>query len=69
MVSWLGQVCLDLPYDEALPEVRVPRDDLEHPDGTMRHAGLRSLVMPLDHAMESAAHGEPGFRQRWAEDF
>jgi len=35
----------------------------------MRHAGVRFYVMPLDYAMENAAHDEPGFWERWAEDF
>ena len=45
------------------------RDYLEHPDGTMRHGGVRFHVMPLDYPMENAAHDEPGFRERWAVDF
>lgn len=69
MVSYLGQVYLDVPYDESLPGYCALRDYLEHPDGTMRHAGVRFYVMPLDYAMENAAHDEPGFWERWAEDF
>lgn len=69
MAPYLGQVCLDVPYDESLPEYRVLRDYLEHPDGTMRHDGVRFNVMPLDHAMQNAEHDEPGFWERWAEDF
>lgn len=69
MAPYLGQVYLDVPYDESLAEYRVLRDYLEHPDGTMRHAGVRFYAMPLDHAMSNAAHDEPGFWQRWAEGF
>lgn len=45
------------------------RDYLEHPDGTKRHAGVRFYAMPIEHAMENAAHDEPGFRERRVEDF
>lgn len=69
MAPYLGQVYLDVPYDESLPEYRVLRDYLEHPDGTMRHDGVRFYAMPLDHAMRNAEHDEPGFWERWAEDF
>ena len=69
MAPYLGQVYLDVPYDESLPEYRALRDYLEHPDGTMRHDGVRFYAMPLDHAMQNAEHDEPGFWERWAEDF
>jgi hypothetical protein len=69
MAPWLGQVCIDVPYDESLHEYRVVRDYLEHPDGTMRHEGVRFCVMPLDYAMRNAEHDEPGFWERWAEEF
>jgi hypothetical protein len=69
MAPYLGQVYIDVPYDETLPEYRELRDYLEHPDGTIRHDGVRFYAMSLDHAMENAAHDEPGFWERWAEDF
>ena len=69
MARYLGQVHVDVPYDESLPAYRVLRDYLEWPDGSMRHAGVRFCVMPLDYAMRNAAHDEPGFWERWAEAF
>jgi len=69
MAPWLGQVYLDVPWEESLPEYRELRDYLEHPDGTVRHAGMRFLAMSLDHAMQNAAHDGPGFWERQAEDF
>jgi hypothetical protein len=69
MAPYLGQVYLDVPYDETLSDYRVLRDYLEHPDGTMRHEGVRFFAMPLDYAMRNAEHDEPGFWERWAEDF
>jgi hypothetical protein len=69
MRPYLGQVYLDVPYDESLPEYRTLRDFLELPDETMRHPGVRFFVMPLDYAMENAEHDEPGYWKRWAESF
>lgn len=69
MAPWLGQVYLDVPYDETLSDYRVLRDYLEHPDGSMRHEGVRFYALPLDLAMENAEHDEPGFWERWAEGF
>ncbi|QNA88133.1 hypothetical protein G4G28_05840 [Massilia sp. Dwa41.01b] len=69
MAPYLGQVYLDVPYDEALPAYRQLRDYLEHPDGSMRHDGVRFCVMPLDYAMQNAEHDTPGYWERWAENF
>lgn len=69
MGPYLGQVYMDVPYDESLPAYCALCDYLEHPDGTMRHAGVRFYAMPLDHAMQNAEHDEPGFWECWAEDF
>lgn len=69
MAPYLGQVYLDVPYDETLAGYQVLRDYLEHPDGTMRHEGVRFFAMSLDYAMRNAEHDEPGFWERWAEDF
>ena len=69
MLPYLGQVYLDVPFDEALPEYRLLRDYLENPDGSMRLEGVRFCYVPLDEAQCNAAHDEPGFWERWAEDF
>ena len=69
MGPYLGQIYLDVLYDESLPEYCTLRDYFEHPDGTMRHAGVRFCVMPLDYAMRNAEHDKPGFWERWAETF
>ena len=69
MSSWRGQICFDIAYDEALAAYCQLRDYLELPDGSMRHAGVRFCVQPLGHAMKNAAHDEPGYWDRRAEDF
>jgi hypothetical protein len=69
MAPYLGQVYIDLPFDESLPMYCKLRDYLEHPDGSMRHTGVRFCATSLAQAMKNAAHDEPGFWERWAEDF
>jgi hypothetical protein len=69
MAPYLGQVYLDVPYDESLPAYCVLRDYLEHPDGSMRHEGVRFYAMTLEQAMQNAEHDEPGYWERWAEEF
>lgn len=67
MEPYRGQVWLDVPFDDAVPAYRLLRDTLEHPDGSMKHAWVRFMVMPLDYAMRNAAHDAPHFWERWAE--
>ena len=69
MLPYLGQVYFDVPYDESLPAYCMLRDYLEYPDGTMRHPGVRFYALRLEHAMQNAAHDEPGFWERQAEEF
>lgn len=69
LAPYLGQVYLDVPFDESMSEYRLLRDYLEYPDGSMRHESVRFYVMPLDYAMRNATHDAPGFWEGWAEEF
>jgi len=64
---YLGQICLDVPFDDSLPAYCTLRNYLEHADGSMRHASVRFNVMPLDFARRNAAHDAPGFWERYWE--
>lgn len=64
-----GQIYIDLPYDNALPAFQALQTFLEFPDGRMRFADATLTCCPLEHAMQNAAHDEPGFWERWAERF
>ncbi|NYE60727.1 hypothetical protein FHW58_001879 [Duganella sp. 1224] len=64
MSSYMGQIYLEVPYDESLAAYRLVRDYLEHPDGSMRHPTVRFCVMPLDYALRNAEHDTPGFWER-----
>lgn len=69
MGPYLGQLYLDVAYDEHLAEYRQLRDYLEFPDGSMRNANVRFYCLTLDAANKNSAHDEPGFWERLAEDF
>jgi len=67
--SYRGQIYIDVPFDESSPTYQKLRDYLEHPDGTMRFDDARFCYLPLSAAMENAHHDEPGFWEKWAENF
>jgi len=69
MVGYRGQLYIDLPNDKALPAYQALEAFLENPDGSMRLPQAVFYCLPLDRAMENAAHDEPGFWDRWAEKF
>ncbi|MFZ2123890.1 MAG: hypothetical protein WA012_08815 [Rhodoferax sp.] len=69
MMSYRGQIYIDLPFDEALPAFQALQALLELPDGSMRFPEATFICCPLDMAMENVAHDEPGFWERRAENF
>ncbi len=66
LAPYLGQVYIDIPYDESLSAYCTVRDYLEWPDGSMRQPGVRFYAMPLEYAMRNAAHDAPGYWEQWA---
>ena len=69
MDRYRGQVYVDVPYDLKSPTYQALSQYLELPDGSMRYPEATFCVLPLSTAMENAAHDEPGFWDRWAENF
>lgn len=69
MLSYRGDIYVDVPYDTTDPTYELLRDYLENPDGTMRHPTVTFEYYPLEMAMKNAHHDEPGFWDRWAERF
>lgn len=69
MASYRGQVYLDVPFDKDLPLYQTLENYLEHPDGRMRFDTVQFYVVPLQAAMKNAHHDEPGFWEKWAEEF
>jgi hypothetical protein len=67
--SYKGQIYLDVPMDEELPLFQVLSEYLEYPNGEMRFPTVRFVYLPLEIAMQNAHHDEPGFWEKWAENF
>jgi len=69
MRSYAGEVFIDVPFDEGDARYQKVQAFLENPDGTMRFEDVKFYVVPLEHAMKNAHHDEPGFWERWADNF
>lgn len=69
MVSYMGQIYLDVPFDLADPQYQKVAAKLENPDGSPRNPRVKFFYLPLSRAMKNAHHDEPGFWERWAEKF
>lgn len=69
MDGYRGQIYVDVPYDDNLPIYKELETYLENPDGTMRFPEAGFHYCPLEMAMRNAEHDEPGFWDRWAENF
>lgn len=69
MSSYRGDIYVDVPYDTTDPTYELLRDYLENPEGTMRHPTVTFEYYPLELAMKNAHHDEPGFWERWADEF
>ena len=67
--SYRGHIYIDGAYDTALPDYARLAAFLENPDGSTRLANAQFCYLPLARAMENVHHDEPGFWEKWAEDF
>ena len=69
MWSYRGSIYVDVPFDTTDSTYQLLQTYLENPDGTMRHPTVTFEYYPLEMAMKNAHHDEPGFWERWAENF
>ncbi|MFM0009109.1 hypothetical protein [Paraburkholderia sediminicola] len=69
MRSYAGEIFINVPYDETDDHYRKVQTFLEYPDGTMRFDDVGFYVVTLQIAMKNTHHDEPGFWDRWAENF
>ncbi|GJH02748.1 hypothetical protein [Paraburkholderia terrae] len=67
--SYRGSIYIDVPFDSDNAAYRALEAFLEYPDGLLRMPHMRFLVIDLEYAQKNAHHDEPGFWDRWAEDF
>jgi len=69
MCSYQGDIYLDVPIDRADPVYQELSEHLENPDETRKIPGVTFCCLPLKDAMRNAHHDEPGFWEKWAENF
>jgi len=67
--SYLGEIYIDVPYDENNPQYQRIIKYLENPDGTMRDEHIGFYYMTFEQAMVNAHHDKPGYWEKWAEEF
>ena len=69
MRSYAGEIFINVPFDENNAQYRKVQAFLEYPDGTMRFDDVKFYVVTLQVRMKNAHHDEPGFWDRWADNF
>lgn len=69
VISYRGQIYIDLPFDRAIPAYTELERFLEKPDGSMRFPEATFAYLPLVDAMKNTEHDEPGYWDRWVEKF
>lgn len=69
MCGYRGQIYIDVPFDRNNPTYLKVEAYLETPDGSPRYQDATFCYVTLKAAMKNAHHDEPGFWDRWAENF
>jgi hypothetical protein len=69
MYPYMGDIYLDVPFERADPVYQELSHRLEKPDETRKIPGMTFCCLPLERAMQNAHHDEPGFWDKWAENF
>lgn len=69
MESYRGDIYIDVCYDKNNLEYIKVKDYLENSDGSPRISGTLFYLLPLEIAMKNKHHDEPGFWEKWAENF
>ena len=67
--SYRGQLYIDVPMDENNDKYKLLNEHLENSDGSFKIKGVKYMYLPLEVAMKNKHHDEPGFWDKWAEDF
>ena len=68
-IAYSGNIYVDVPFDTENPVFQKLCDHLENPDGTPRNPRVKFWAVALEEALTNAHHDEPGFWERWAENF
>ncbi|MDR1162767.1 MAG: hypothetical protein LBM17_02875 [Candidatus Accumulibacter sp.] len=69
MPSYAGEIHIDVPFDENDPTYKMVDGFLAHDDMTPKIEGSIFFYLPLEVAMKNKHHDEPGFWDKWAENW
>jgi len=67
--SYRGQLYIDIPKDDKNEKYQLICDHLISPDGSFKISGVEAWIIPLQVALKNKHHDEPGFWDKWAENF
>jgi len=67
--SYRGQLYVDVPIDESNEQYQLICEHMDNPDGSFKIPGVESWIFPLKEALKNKHHDEPGFWDKWAENF
>jgi hypothetical protein len=66
--KYRGQLYVDVIKSDN-PKYNLMCEYLENEDGSFKKEGVAFYYLPLEIAMKNAHHDEPGFWEKWAENF
>lgn len=69
MVPYMGQIYIDLPFDESNVKYRCLDRYMHKRDGSPRFQTVRFCFLSLKLAMKNAYQDAPGFWEKWAANF
>ena len=67
--SYRGQLFLDVEIDDTNEKYQLICEHMDNPDGSFKISGVESWIFPLETALKNKHHDEPGFWDKWAENF
>ena len=67
--SYRGQIYIDLPFDENNAQYKLLDSHLMTSENKFKIEGVRFYHLRLEQAMQNSHHDEPGFWEKWAEEF
>lgn len=60
-MSYLGQIYIDVPYDESNPQYQLINQYVENPDGSLKDPDVTLYCLPLEMAMEYKHLDDPEY--------
>lgn len=64
-MPYLGQIYLDIPFDESNPQYQRINQYVENPDGSLKDPDIAMYCLPLEMAMEYKHLDDPEYWNEW----